>query len=228
MRINFTILISFFLLFSKSLSAQTVEQIMPNISHALAEQHWNEASNLFHIAVDKDLYKSEKFFLDSISLNCPARAEMLYQLGFYCKHTRNYEKAYVYYKELLQLKPNDVSYLVPCAELEVVLGKEDDALKSYEKILALDNNNLAANIYIGNYYFFTADKEKRTLDKEFKKVETPTRMQYANYRNELARLVTTEYEKAKAHLEKVISQFPSSEAKKTLDKIHSVELESNK
>jgi len=53
-------------------------------------------------------------------------------------------------------------------------------------------------------------------------------MQYAHYRNELARLVTTEYEKAKAHLEKVISLFPSSEAKKTLDKIHSVELESNK
>jgi len=73
---------------------------------------------------------------------------------------------------LLQLKPNEVSYLVPCAELEVVLGKEDEALKSYEKILALDNNNLAANIYIGTTISLLPTKKNGTLDKEFKKVNT--------------------------------------------------------
>jgi hypothetical protein len=53
-------------------------------------------------------------------------------------------------------------------------------------------------------------------------------MQYAKYRNELARLVSNEYDKAKSFLEKVIHQFPSVEAKKTLDKIQAVELESKK
>lgn len=211
-----------------SLSAQTAEQILPNVTNALAEQHWEEASNLFRLAVDKDLYKSEKYFQEQVSASCPARTEMIHQLGFYCKGSRDYEKAYVYYKELVQLRPREIIYLVSCAELEVILGKENDALKSYEKILSMDSNNLAANIFIGNYYYFTADKEKRMLDNEFKKTEAPTRMQYANYRNELSRLVANQYEKAKTFLEKVISQFPSVEAKKTLDKIRAVEEESRR
>ncbi|WP_321519967.1 hypothetical protein [uncultured Bacteroides sp.] len=211
-----------------SLKAQTAEQIIPNISNALAQQHWEEASNLFRLAVDKDLFKAEKFFQEEISPDCPARTEMIHQLGFYCKGSRNYEKAYDYYKELVELRPREVIYLISLADLEVILGKENDALKTYDKILSIDSNNLAANIFIGNYYFFIADKEKRTLDSEFKKMQSPTRMQYANYRNELARLVTTEFEKAKTFLEKVVRQFPSVEAKNTLDKIHAVELESKK
>ena len=228
MRINFTILLFFFTLLSLSLSAQTAEQILPNITNALAQQHWEEASNLFRLAVDKDLYKSEKFFHEEISADCPARTEMIHQLGFYCKGSRNYEKAYDYYKELIELRPHEVIYLISFAELQVILGKENDALNTYERILTIDNNNLAANIFIGNYYFFLADKEKRTLDNDFKKMESPTRMQYAKYRNELARLVSNEYDKAKTFLEKVIHQFPSVEAKKTLDKIQAVELESKK
>lgn len=228
MRINFTILLFFFTSLSLSLSAQTAEQILPNITNALAQQHWEEASNLFRLAVDKDLYKSENFFQKEISADCPARTEMIHQLGFYCKGSRNYEKAYDYYKELIELRPHEVIYLISFAELQVILGKENDALNTYEKILLIDNNNLAANIFIGNYYFFLADKEKRILDNDFKKMESPTRMQYAKYRNELARLVSNEYDKAKTFLEKVIHQFPSVEAKKTLDKIQAVELESKK
>jgi len=228
MRINFTILISFFLFLSVSLSAQTAEQILPNVSKALSEQHWDEASNLFRLAVDKDLYRSEKFFQTEIAADCPARTEMIHQLGFYCKSSRNYEKAYVYYKELTRVKPNETIYLASYAELEVILGKENDALETYEKILSIDNNNLPANIFIGNYYYFNADKEKKQLDKEFKKINAPTRMQYANYRNALSSLVANDYEKAKTYLEKVISQFPSVEAKKTLGKIHAVEEESKR
>ena len=216
------------MLLSMSLKAQTAEQILPNISNALAQQHWEEASNLFRLAVDKDLFKAEKFFQEEIGPDCPARTEMIHQLGFYCKGSRNYEKAYDYYKELVELRPREVIYLISLADLEVILGKENDALKTYEKILSIDSNNLAANIFIGNYYFFIADKEKRTLDSEFKKMQAPTRMQYANYRNELARLVTTEFEKAKTFLEKVVRQFPSVEAKNTLEKIHAVEVESKK
>lgn len=228
MRINFTILLSFFLLLSLSLKAQTVEQILPNVENALAQQHWEEASNLFRLAVDKDLYKSEKFFRDHVTLNCPARTEMIHQLGFYCKGSRDYDKAYMYYKELTELRPHEVIYLSTLAELEMIEGKEGDARNSYEKILSLDSNNLAANIFMGNYYFFAADKEKKSLDGEFKKLGSPTRMQYANYRNELSKLVATDFGKARTYLEKVIRLFPSVEAKNTLDKIKLVEDESKK
>lgn len=226
MKKNFTILTTIFLWLTLSLNAQTAEQILPSISKALSNQHWEEASNLFRLAVDKDLYKSEKFFQDSVTADCPARLEMIHQLGFYCKGSRNYEKAYVYYKELTQLKPREIIYLISCAELEVLLEKEEDAIKTYEKILSMDSNNLAANIFFGNYYYLSADKEKVQIEKEFKKNGEPTRMQYANYRNELNRLVTENYSKAKSYLERVVSQFPSVEAKKTLEKIRRVEKES--
>ncbi|BEH00402.1 tetratricopeptide repeat protein [Bacteroides sedimenti] len=226
MKKNFTIITSILLWFTLSLNAQTAEQILPNVTKALADQHWEEASNLFRLAVDKDLYKSEKFFQESITPDCPARAEMIHQLGFYCKGRRNYEKAYDYYKELVQLRPREIIYLISCAELEVILGKEEDAVKTYEKVLTLDNNNLAANIFFGNYYFLTADKERKMIERNYKKNSDPTRMQYANYRNELSRLVNEHYDKAKNYLEKVLSIFPSAEAKKTLEKIRKVEEES--
>ncbi len=67
MRRNFTFLFSFFTLLSMSLSAQTAEQVLPNVTIALAQQHWEEASNLFRLAIDKDLYKSEKYFQEQIT-----------------------------------------------------------------------------------------------------------------------------------------------------------------
>lgn len=49
----------------------------------------------------------------------------------------------------------------------------------YEKVLQLDADNLAANIFLGNYYYLMAEKEKKRLDTDFKKLASPTKMQYA-------------------------------------------------
>ena len=76
---------------------------------------------------------------------------------------RNYDKAYLFYKELLQRKPNDVGYLVSCAEMEVARGKEQEALRTYKKVMELDADNLAANIFIGNYLYLMAEQEKQRL-----------------------------------------------------------------
>ncbi len=228
MKTKFTLLIFILLSLSVSISAQTADQILPNVVQAMNEQHWEEASNLFRLAVDINIYKSESFFLKEVSGDCPARPEMLRLLGNYYKNSRNYDKAYDYYKELSKIKPLDITYLTSCAELELMLGKENDALNSYEKVLSLDENNLTANIFIGNYYYFSADKEKQALDKEYKKINSPTRMQYARYRNELSNLVANKFNKAKLYLEKVVSQFPSVEVKKTLNKIHAIEEESKR
>ena len=47
---------------------------------------------------------------------------------------RNYDKAYLFYKEFLQRHPEDVPALVSCAEMEMMRGKEKDALKTYETV----------------------------------------------------------------------------------------------
>ena len=39
-------------------------------------------------------------------------------------------------------------------------GKEKDAVKTYEKVLMLDANNLQANIFLGSYYYLQAEREK--------------------------------------------------------------------
>jgi hypothetical protein len=39
----------------------------------------------------------------------------------------------------------------------------------YEKILQLDADNLAANIFLGNYYYLMAEQEKKKLETDYKK-----------------------------------------------------------
>ena len=119
-------------------------------------------------------------------------------------------------------------YLEACAEIQVCRGQEKEALRMYEKVLQLDADNLAANIFLGNYYYLMAEKEKKRLDTDFKKLASPTKMQYARYRDGLSKVFSTGYQKARNSLRKVISQFPSTEAQKTLDKILRIEKEVNR
>ena len=71
-------------------------------------------------------------------------------------------------------------------------------------------------------------KAQQKMENEYNKISSPTKMQYARYRDGLFRLFSTEYEKARASLKKVVQKFPSTEAKKTLDKILSIEKEVNR
>lgn len=86
----------------------------------------------------------------------------------------------------MQYNPEDVSGLVACAEMQMMRGETKDALKLYEKVLTLDADNLQANIFLGNYYYLQAEQKKKTLEENYKKIVSPTRMQYAHYRNGLS------------------------------------------
>ena len=144
------------------------------------------------------------------------------------KKNRNYDKAFLFYKELSQKTPDNVDYLEAVAEMQVCRGQEKDALRLYENILRLDADNLAANIFLGNYYYLMAEREKKKLESDYRKISSPTKMQYARYRDGLSKLFATGYEKARSSLQKVVLRFPSTEAKKTLDKILLIEKEVNR
>ena len=66
---------------------------------------------------------------------------------------------------------------------------------------------------------------KKKLEEDYKKITSPTRMQYARYRNGLSDVFTNSYGKAKAYLQRVLQVFPSMEAGNTLEKIKKMELE---
>lgn len=106
-------------------------------------------------------------------------------------------------------------------------GQEKNAVKFHESALALDPNNLQANIFLGNYYYLQAEQDKKQLDEDYKRIGTPTRMQYARYRNSLSEVFSSGYTKARSYLQKVLQLFPSTEAGKTLEKIKKTETDTH-
>ena len=193
------------------LNAQSVDEMLQKVSAAIESGQHGQAVSYFRQTIGLDIDRTEMFYWTSID-----------------RKNRYYDKAYLFYKELLQKTPDNVDYLEACAEIQVCRGQEKEALRMYEKVLQLDADNLAANIFLGNYYYLMAEKEKKRLDTDFKKLASPTKMQYARYRDGLSKVFSTGYQKARNSLRKVISQFPSTEAQKTLDKILRIEKEVNR
>ncbi|WP_281643927.1 tetratricopeptide repeat protein [Bacteroides zoogleoformans] len=221
-----TLLFSLFILSSPlSLSAQSASGLLRKVSEALSAGRDDYAVSLFRQAADADASQTEMFYWTSVDKNSAVVSLLANELATHYKEERNYDKAYLFYKELLQRHPEDVSALVSCAEMELMRGKEKEALRLYEKVLLLDGDNLQANIYLGNYYYLQAEKDRKKLDDDYRKLSSPTRMQYARYRNGLSDLVINNYAKAKAYLQRVLQLFPSTEAGNTLKKIRKIEAE---
>ena len=176
----------------------------------------DQAVTLFRQAVNTNVEKAEMFYWTGVDKSLEVSSRIGRELAAYYKKSRSYDKAYLFYKELLQKSPNDVNCLVSCAEMEVCRGRESEALETYRKVLSLDADNLAANIFLGNYYYLMAEQEKKKLESDYKKLSSPTKMQYARYRDGLSKLFATGYEKARRSLQKVVLRFPSTEDRKSV------------
>lgn len=220
-----TLFFSLCLLCPLSLLAQSADVLLQKVSEALTDSKADYAVSLFRQAADKADNQVEMYYWTRVDKETPVALRLARELATHYKDKRNYDKAYLFYKECLQYIPEDVTLLVPCAQMQLMRGEEKDAVKLYEKVLALDADNLQANIFLGNYYYLQAEHDKKKLEDDFRKISSPTRMQYARYRNGLSDVVSTGYDKAKLYLQKVLQLFPSTEAVKTLDKIKKLELE---
>ena len=211
-----TLTLLLFSLFSLPLmlNAQTADEMLHKVTVAIEAGQHGQAVSYFRQAISLNIDRSEMFYWTSIDKSS--------------EKNRNYDKAFLFYKELSQKDPDNVDYLEAVAEMQVCRGQEKDALRMYENILKLDADNLAANIFLGNYYYLMAEQEKKKLESDYKKLSSPTKMQYARYRDGLSKLFATGYEKARSSLQKVVLRFPSTEAQKTLDKILRIEKEVNR
>lgn len=207
------------------LNAQTVDEMLHKVSAAIEAGQHGQAVSYFRQAISLNIDRSEMFYWTSIDKSSDISSKLSNELALAYKKNRNYDKAFLFYKELSQ---KTVDYLEAVAEMQVCRGQEKDALRLYENILRLDTDNLAANIFLGNYYYLMAEREKKKLESDYRKISSPTKMQYARYRDGLSKLFATGYEKARSSLQKVVLRFPSTEAKKTLDKILLIEKEVNR
>lgn len=210
-----------------SLWAQSAEILLQKVSDALSVDKSDYAVSLFRQAVNINVDLVEMYYWTHVDKRSGIAPRLAKEMAIYYKEKRDYDKAYLFYKELLQYFPEDVSVLVPCAEMQMMRGKEKDAVNLCEKVLMLDANNLQANIFLGNYYYLQAEQAKKKIEEDYKKISSPTRMQYARYRNGLSDIFSTGYVRAKSYLQKVLQLFPSTEAGKTLEKIKKVEIEMN-
>lgn len=220
-----TLLFSLFLMLPLSLSAQSAEELLQKVSDALSTEKDDYAVSLFRQAADAGANRVEMYYWMNVDKNSAVAPRLAMELAVHYKEKRDYDKAYLFYKEFLQHHPKDVPALVSCAEMEMMRGKENDARKTYEKVLMLDADNLQANIFLGNYYYLQAEKDRKKLEDDFKKLASPTRMQYARYRDGLSDVFTKSYSKAKNYLQSVLRIFPSMEAANTLERIKKIEAE---
>ena len=220
-----TLLFFGLLLCPMSLLAQSADVLLQKVSDALSAGKDDYAVSLFRQAAGMGAEQTEMFYWTRIEKNSAVAPRLVRELAAYYKDKRNYDKAYLFYREFLQYHSEDVPALVSCAEMEMMRGKEKDAVKTYEKVLMLDANNLQANIFLGSYYYLQAEREKKKLEDDYKKITSPTRMQYARYRNGLSDVYSNVYSKAKDYLQRVLQLFPSTEAGNTLEKIRKLEAE---
>ena len=212
-----------FLMTPAVLWAQSANELLQKVSEALSMGKDDYAVSLFRQTADVGIERAEMFYWTRVDKSSEVAPRLAQTLAARYKESSNYDKPYIFYKDFLQRYPEDVPALVACAEAEMMRGEEKDAVKTYEKVLLLDADNLQANIFLGNYYYLQAEKEKKKIEEDYKKIASPTRMQYARYRNGLTDIFTNNYTKAKTYLQRVLRQFPSTEAGKTLEKIKTLE-----
>lgn len=219
------LLLSFIISFPLMGVEQPADDLLKKVSVALSDGQDDYAVSLFRQSASINADETEMFYLTRVEKNSDVAPRLANELALYYKSQRSYDKAYLFYRELLQYNNHNVAALIGCAEMEMMRGKAKNALEMYEKVLLLDADNLQANIFLGNYFYMMAERDKKRLDDDYKKIVSPTRMQYARYKNSLSEVYSNVYSKAKDYLQRVMQQFPSTEAGVTLGKIEMLELE---
>lgn len=162
-----TLTLLLFSLFSLPLmlNAQTADEMLHKVTAAIEAGQHGQAVSYFRQAISLNIDRSEMFYWTSIDKSSEISSKLSNELALAYKKNRNYDKAFLFYKELSQKDPDNVDYLEAVAEMQVCRGQEKDALRMYENILKLDADNLAANIFLGNYYYLMAEQEKKKTGK---------------------------------------------------------------
>ena len=96
------------------LNAQTVDEMLHKVCY-------------FRQAISLNIDRSEMFYWTSIDKSSDISSKLSNELALAYKKNRNYDKAFLFYKELSQKTPDNVDYLEAVAEMQVCRGQEKDA-----------------------------------------------------------------------------------------------------
>lgn len=93
-----------------------------------------------------------------------------------------------------------VSDLLVHGKLFLEQNKSDSAIVCFEKVLELDGKNYDALVYLCNYHFLVGQSVLDKVETVFLAHESPTRMQVAQYNDDLIAIYKTYFSKAEKYL----------------------------
>lgn len=108
--------------------AQTAGELLQKVSAALSEGQDDYVVSLFRQAIAAGADQTEMYYWTQIEKNSAVAPRLVNELATYYKRKRNYDKAYLFYREFLRIS-EDVPALVSCAEMEMMRGKEKEPSK---------------------------------------------------------------------------------------------------
>lgn len=79
-------------------------------------------------------------------------------------------------------------------------NKADSAIVCFEKILTMDNKNYDALVYLCNYHFLAGQRVLDKVETVFLAHESPTRMQVAQYNEDLIAIYKSYFSRAEKYL----------------------------
>jgi len=102
-------------------------------------------------------------------------------------------------------KAQEVDTLLHEADSLFSAGKLIEALAVHEKILTFNPACYEANVYIGCYYYLKGQEKLSEIDKAYKTIQTPNRMQLAHYQDQLKSVYQDFYSWADGYVKKALS-----------------------
>lgn len=207
------------------LAAAGTDTVYVSIQRDLSAQRYDQAVSQFCHAADLNIEEAALFYWTALNKNLPVARQFIQVLAVKYRENKMYDKAFTAYRECLRYTPHSKELLQAAAEVELQRGKEDGAVNYYSLLLKEDEENLPANIFLGNYFYWKGEKVRNFYEQEYRRITSPTKMQYASYRNKLEEIYHRYYEKAEIYLNKVMKIFPSSQVRISLEEIKELKRE---
>lgn len=148
----------------------------------------------------KDLETAEKVLLKAKGNREIARKYTAKLLYFYYNNKR-YDETLLIADEVLAFNPKNVNALFFKGVALLNVNKEEAGIEVLEGILADHPNNEKANLQMGLLHYNKASAIFDGANKKYKSIETPTRVDFHNYTQEI-KLAEEDYKRSLPYLEK--------------------------
>lgn len=117
-----------------------------------------------------------------------------------------------------------VARLLQDATLRFQEGKTEEARSLYEAVVAKDSSCYEALAWLGNYYYLKGKEELTGLDRSYKELREPTRMQSARHQEALKAVYLNWYAKAETCLLKALDVRKNEHLQQLADEIERYKL----